>query len=128
MDFLHTVGVLDADDHHEVIDFLLYEIKSLINQNGRLQCKILELQKEIADLLPLVPRRKKPIQQPAPRLEGTTLLRGCMAPSGSGGAIAQGPVDTTEPMIDDYAGPNLPTRAVRGSESTKSITRTSDDE
>ncbi|KAG8065349.1 hypothetical protein GUJ93_ZPchr0004g39066 [Zizania palustris] len=61
MDDLHTEAVLDADEHHEAVEFLREETKNLIQQNGELQRKIMQLQKDIAEMVPLLPRKKKPI-------------------------------------------------------------------
>ncbi|KAG8091192.1 hypothetical protein GUJ93_ZPchr0011g28941 [Zizania palustris] len=41
MDDLHTEAVLNAEEHHEAVEFLRQETKSLIQQNGELQRKII---------------------------------------------------------------------------------------
>ncbi|KAG8069216.1 hypothetical protein GUJ93_ZPchr0005g15531 [Zizania palustris] len=119
MDDLHTKAVLDADEHHEVVEFLREETKNLIQQNSEQQRKIMQLQKDIAEMVPLLPRKRKPIREPVPRPK-----RIPPHPSTTGTSTASAPAPrpglVSDPIIENFLEPTIPQEPrTRGSESTE---------
>ncbi|KAG8052609.1 hypothetical protein GUJ93_ZPchr0001g31624 [Zizania palustris] len=107
MDDLDTEVVLDTKEHHEVVEFLRQETKSLIQQNGKLQRKIMQLQKDIAEMVPLVPRRKKPIREPAPLPKRISPHPSTAGPSSSSGPASR-PALVSDPIIENFLEPTVP--------------------
>ncbi|KAG8095827.1 hypothetical protein GUJ93_ZPchr0013g36331 [Zizania palustris] len=89
MDDLHTEAVLDAEKHHEA--------------------------KDIAEMIPLVSRRKKPIRKPAPRPKRITPHPAPTGPSSSSVPTSR-PAVVTDPIIENFIEPTVP-QDPRGSES-----------
>ncbi|KAG8083933.1 hypothetical protein GUJ93_ZPchr0010g10993 [Zizania palustris] len=119
MDGLHTEAVLDDDEHHEAVEFLREETENLIQQNGELQRKIMQLQKDIAEMVPLLLRKRKPIREPTPRPK-----RIPPHPSTTGASTASAPTPrlglVSDPIIVNFLEPTIPQDPrTRGSESTE---------
>ncbi|KAG8060753.1 hypothetical protein GUJ93_ZPchr0002g23644 [Zizania palustris] len=115
----HTEAVLDADEHHEAVDFLREETKNLIQQNGELQRKIMQLQKDIAEMVPLLPRKRKPIHEPVPRPKRIPPHPSTVGPS-TASAPAPRPGLVSDPIIENFLEPTVPREPrTRGSESTE---------
>ncbi|KAG8095909.1 hypothetical protein GUJ93_ZPchr0013g37104 [Zizania palustris] len=120
MDDLHTEAVLDADEHHEAVEFLREETKNLIQQNGELQRKIMQLQKDIAEMVPLLPRKKKPIREPLPRPKRIPPRPSPARPSTSAPTPRPGLVSNS--IIENFLEPTIPLEPrTRGSESTETV-------
>ncbi|KAG8081498.1 hypothetical protein GUJ93_ZPchr0007g6125 [Zizania palustris] len=119
MDDLHTEAVLDADEHHEAVEFLCEETKNLIQQNGELQRKIMQLQKDIMEMVPLLPRKRKPIREPAPNPKRIPPHPSTTGPSTSS-APAPRPGLVSDPIIENFLEPTIPREPrTRGSESAE---------